>query len=115
MTFLTMQRGATLDDKASDWQATSVFVVFLVLQVLDGLLTFWGVRALGVGVEANTLIASAIETLGLHRALLSAKLFAALCGYILYRAAFHRPLAITAGLYLGVAVVPWLFIFAIHD
>jgi hypothetical protein len=91
-------------------QATSVFVVFLVAQVLDGLLTYWGVSLLGVGVEANALIATAIEAIGAERALLSAKLLACVCGYILYRTSYHRPLAIAAGLYLGVAVIPWLLV-----
>jgi hypothetical protein len=92
------------------WHATFVFGVFLSAQALDGLLTYWGVSLLGIGVEANVLVAHAIETLGASWALLGAKLLACVCGYILYRTAFHRPLAIMAGLYVGVAVVPWLMI-----
>src|SRR5687767_3687211 len=100
----------TLKPDPPSWQATSVFVVFLTAQVLDGLLTYWGISLLGIGVEANVLLATAIEAVGASQALLSAKLLACVCGYVLYRTAFHRPLAIVAGLYLGVAVVPWLMI-----
>lgn len=95
---------------APAWHATFVLAVFLTAQVLDGVLTYWGVNLLGVGVEANVLIARAIETIGASWALVGAKLLACVGGYILYRTAFHRPLAIVAGLYVGVAVVPWLMI-----
>ena len=92
--------------------AGTVFVIFLVAQVLDGLLTLWGVLRLGVQVEANVLIATAIGTIGAHRAVLAAKLLACACGYILYRTASNTSLAISAGICVGIAVVPWLVIFA---
>lgn len=90
--------------------ATSVLGVFLVAQVFDGLLTYRGVSTLGVAAEANLLLATAIEAIGATRALLSAKLLASACGYILFCGGFHRLLAVAAGLYIGVAVVPWLTI-----
>jgi hypothetical protein len=92
--------------------ATTVFAIFLVAQVLDGLLTLWGVLRLGVQVEANVLIATAIGAIGAHRAVLAAKLLACVCGYILYRTASHTSLAISAGICVGIAVVPWLIIVA---
>ena len=49
---------------------------------------------------------------GVPLALVSAKLLACVCGYILYRTAFHRPLAIATGLCLGLAAVPWIGIVA---
>jgi uncharacterized protein DUF5658 len=88
----------------------SVFAMFLTMQVLDGLFTYWGVSMLGVGVEANGLLVTSIGAIGAPRALLSAKLLACLCGYFLYRTEFHRVLAITTGLYLGIAIIPWLMI-----
>src|SRR5688572_28643270 len=91
-------------------QATAVFVVFLAAQMLDGLLTLWGIGLFGVAVEANVLIATTVEAIGPHRAILSAKLLAIACGFILYRTASYQPLAIGTGLYVGVAVVPWLLI-----
>ena len=91
-------------------QAVSVLGVFLVAQVFDGLLTYRGVSTLGVAAEANLLLATSMEAIGAARALLSAKLLASACGYILFCGGFHRLLAVAAGLYVGVAVVPWLTI-----
>ena len=91
-------------------QAASIFGVFLAAQVLDGLLTYRGVSTLGVAAEANLLLAAAIEAIGAARALVSAKLLASACGYILFCGGFNRLLAVAAGLYVGVAVIPWLTI-----
>lgn len=100
----------TLQREPSTRETASVFAMFLATQILDGLLTYWGVSMLGVGIEANALLATSMAAMGAPRALLSAKLLACLCGYILYRTEFHRPLAIATGLYLGVAIFPWLLI-----
>ena len=98
---------------AHSWRdATIVFIVFLLAQFLDGVLTYVGVSLLGIEVEANILLAASMAAIGAPTTLLVAKLLACVCGYILYRTAWHRPLAITAGLYVGVAVIPWLGILA---
>ena len=60
----------------------------------------------------NDLLATSMYAIGPGRALVSAKLLACVCGYILYRTASYRPLAIMAGLYIGVAVTPWLLVFS---
>jgi hypothetical protein len=91
-------------------QAVSVLGLFLVAQVFDGVLTYRGVSTLGVAAEANLLLATAIEAIGAARALVSAKLLASACGYILFCGGFHRLLAVATGLYFGVAVLPWLTI-----
>ena len=97
---------------AVSWgEATVVFAIFMAAQVADGLLTYWGVTTLGIHVEGNDLLATTMYAIGPGRALVSAKLLACVCGYILYRTASHRPLAIMAGLYIGVAVTPWLLVF----
>jgi hypothetical protein len=91
-------------------EATVVFVIFTIAQVLDGVLTYWGVTTLGIHVEGNDLLAATMHAIGPMRALVSAKLLACVCGYILYRTASHRPLAVMAGLYIGVAITPWLLV-----
>jgi hypothetical protein len=97
---------------AVSWsEATVVFVIFTAAQLADGLLTYWGVTTLGIHVEGNDLLATTMYAIGPGRALVSAKLLACICGYILYRTASHRPLAVMAGLYIGVAVTPWLLVF----
>ena len=91
-------------------EATIVLAIFIAAQVADGVLTYWGVTTLGIHVEGNGLLAAIMHAIGPFRALVSAKLMACVCGYILYRTASHKPLAIMAGLYIGIAVTPWLFV-----
>jgi hypothetical protein len=87
-----------------------VLATFLVVQVLDGLLTYWGVRQFGTHIEANGLVVTIIQLLGVAPALFATKCFACLCGLILYVNERHRPLAVAAGGYLGLAVFPWMAI-----
>jgi hypothetical protein len=91
-------------------EATIVLVIFIAAQIADGLLTYWGVTTLGIHVEGNGLLAAGMHAIGPFPALLSAKLVACVCGYVLYRTASHRPLAVMAGLYIGVAIAPWLLV-----
>jgi hypothetical protein len=91
-------------------QATIVFAIFLVTQLLDGVLTYLGVTRLGTDVELNGWLVTLIHAFGAAPALISAKVLACVCGAVLYLTAYHRPLAIATGLYIGVAVVPWMFI-----
>ena len=116
---VTTLRSLAFRDLSSDdtraavsWrEATIVLAIFTAAQLADGLLTYWGVTTLGIHVEGNDLLATTMYAIGPAPALVSAKLLACVCGYILYRTASHRPLAIMAGLYIGVAVTPWLMVF----
>jgi Domain of unknown function (DUF5658) len=92
-----------------------VLVIFLVAQVLDGVLTYAGIRQLGLGVEANELLVFYIDAFGVGTALVGAKGLACACGLILYVAHYHRPLAVAAGAYLGVAVVPWVVVLSLYS
>ena len=91
-------------------QAFVVFVIFIATQLLDGALTYHGVTRLGTHVEMNAWLATLIDAFGAAPALISAKALALVCGAILYATAYHRPLAIATGLYIGFAIVPWMFI-----
>ena len=93
-------------------EASIVFAIFIAAQVLDGVLTYVGVSLLGIEIEANILLATWMEVIGAPAALAGAKVLACGCGCVLYCTAWHRPLAITAGLCLGVAVVPWCVVLA---
>jgi hypothetical protein len=85
-----------------------VLLIFLITQALDGTLTYAGVRQLGIEVEVNQLLVFYMETFGLGFALVGAKTVACACGVVLYVAHYYRPLAVAAGAYIGVAVIPWL-------
>ncbi len=93
-------------------QAPLVFAIFVGAQVLDGILTYVGITLLGSDVEANVLLRTWMDLIGTPATLVGAKLMACACGGVLYYTAWHRPLAITAGLYIGVAVIPWCAVLA---
>jgi hypothetical protein len=95
-------------------QAPTILAIFVAVQVLDGVLTYWGVRRLGPDIEANGYLGTAIQALGAAPVLFAAKSLACFCGTILYITARYRALAIAAGLYLGVAIIPWLLIAVLH-
>ena len=85
----------------------AMVVVFLVTQCLDGLFTYIGVHELGVGMEANPLIAGLIAQFGAGGALLGAKVVASVLGMALHLRQVHTAVALLAGFYLTVAILPW--------
>jgi hypothetical protein len=98
------------------YQAPIVFTIFLVTQLLDGVLTYWGVSRFGIDLEMNALLASSMESNGPGATLLYAKALSCACGLVLYASGSFRPLAAISGLCLGLAVVPWLlfWVYALH-
>jgi hypothetical protein len=93
-------------------QGPMILILFFLIQLLDGGLTYWGVTRFGIDLEMNALLSGWMHEIGPAATLLVAKLVACGCGLILYRAKYLRPLAAVAGLCLGVAVVPWAFLMA---
>jgi hypothetical protein len=89
-------------------QAKVVLAVFILTQVMDGLLTYWGVSRFGVSVEFNSWLATLMVALGPAPALLAAKGLACLCGLVLFATTSFRVLAVTTGWCLGFAVIPWV-------
>lgn len=89
-------------------QERIIICIFLVLQMLDGTMTYAGVRLLGPGVEINGVLAWYMDALGVGLAIALAKMVACGCGFVLYSKRRHRTLAALSGVYLGVAVVPWV-------
>jgi hypothetical protein len=88
-----------------------ILLVFLLLQVFDGVLTYTAVAILGVVGEGNVLLARAMEFTGAGPTLLGAKTVAGLCGVILYLRGFHGVLGALTALYLLAAIGPWLLVF----
>jgi hypothetical protein len=93
-------------------QAPIVLAVFVLTQVLDGALTYWGVSQFGLGVESNTYLASLMQSIGTGPALLAAKALAVACGVVLFSTTSFRVLAVATGWCLGFAVVPWLVLYS---
>jgi hypothetical protein len=110
MTHTTIVRPQSLTADVS--QAPIVFAIFLMTQLLDGTLTYWGVSRFGVALELNSLLASSMVSVGPGATLVAAKLLSCACGVVLYASGYFRPLAAISGLCLGLAVVPWLIFWA---
>jgi hypothetical protein len=83
-------------------------LVFLLTQVLDGVLTYIGVSTYGLRVEGNPIIAWLISALGEAPGLAAAKLAAGCFGIALHLSAVHTAVALLAAFYVVVAIVPWL-------
>ncbi len=87
-------------------------VIFVLLQLADGALTYAAVQRFGAGAEGNPILATWIMITGALPALVGAKLLACACGGVLYAAGVHGVLAGLSALYLIAAVMPWLHIFS---
>ena len=99
--FLTRPRGRRFTYIAALWLA------FISVQILDGVLTYIGVTTFGVGVEANPLVAWYAGALGPAAGLVAAKLFAIACASVLYLTARHGTVALLTLVYVVFAIVPW--------
>jgi uncharacterized protein DUF5658 len=85
-------------------------VAFLLAQCLDGVFTYVGVVAFGIGVEANPLVAGLMTHLGHGPGILSAKMLAALLGISLHLRQVHHAVAVLTGFYVAAAIGPWALI-----
>jgi hypothetical protein len=83
-------------------------VAFLLAQACDGALTYVGVLTFGVQAEGNPVVAWLMMALGQGPGLAAAKLMAGGFGIVLHLSDVHRAVAILAGFYLVVAIVPWV-------
>jgi uncharacterized membrane protein len=91
--------------------AEAIWIAFVIVQALDGAMTFIGMQAFGTHIEANPLIGWYVAVLGPVWALLAVKLFAVACGATLYLTGHHKTIAALALTYLLGAVGPWAHIF----
>ncbi len=87
-------------------------VIFVLLQLADGVLTYAAVERFGTGAEGNPILATWIVITGAAPALIGAKLLACACGAVLYVTGVHHILVGLSALYLFAAVMPWLQIFS---
>jgi hypothetical protein len=91
-----------------------VVVSFLLVQCLDGVFTYLGVRIWGPGAEANPLISSAMAFAGPAPGLAGAKLVAAGFGILLHLRRVHNIVALLTIVYVAVAILPWTALFLMH-
>ena len=86
-------------------------VTFMLVQALDGALTYLGVHIWGPSVEANPLISSAVSFAGVGTGLAAVKLVAVGFGMLLHLRRVHGVVALLTAFYLAVAIVPWAVLF----
>lgn len=89
-------------------------VCFVVVQYLDGALTYFGLHTWGPSIEANPLVSSAVAFAGFGGGLAIAKLAAIGLGMALHLRKVHRIVALLTVFYLAVAILPWAFLFLTH-
>lgn len=82
-------------------------IAFLVVQALDGVLTYIGLVTLGSQMEGNPVVASLMVTFGMGPGLTGAKLVAGILGIALHLTGVHRLVALLTGIYFAAAVLPW--------
>jgi len=98
------------------WNTGSTFgdltvLGFVLVQCLDGIFTYLGVKMWGPGIEANPIVSSAMSFAGLGVGLASAKLIAVGFGIVLHLRRTHMIVAILTAFYFAAAIVPWTTLF----
>lgn len=101
------------DDRYARFGDVAV-LCFLVVQALDGVLTYLGVTAWGLSIEGNPLISTAMHHAGWATGLAAAKLVAVAFGIVLHLQRVHHLVAILTVFYVGAAIVPWTALFLSH-
>jgi hypothetical protein len=94
-------------DPARDLYGNVAVIGFLLVQCLDGMMTYWGIAIWGPEIEANPLITSAVALAGPGAGLTGAKLFAVSCGIVLHLLRVHGVIVLLTAFYLVAAVAPW--------
>lgn len=85
--------------------------MFALVQLADGLLTYLGILAFGVHIEANPLIGWSVAAFGAATALIGAKTLAVVCAMVLHLASRHYIMSALTIAYLLTAIWPWTRLF----
>ena len=89
-------------------------VGFVLMQCLDGVFTYLGVRIWGPSIEANPLISTAMSAAGVAAGLGGAKAVAIGFGIVLHLRRVHYVVAFLTAIYFSLAVLPWTALFLMH-
>lgn len=96
--------------KESDVFARVVFMAFVIVQCLDGVLTYVGVST-GLSPEGNPIMRWVMSVMGLGLGIIVTKFASIVGGIFLYKYDFRGTLALITLLGLVVAIIPWIYIF----
>lgn len=96
----------------SDTRFGNVAVVcFVLVQYLDGVMTYFGFHTWGPSIEANPLVSSAVSVAGVGGGLALAKFAAIGLGITLHLRKVHYVVAFLTAFYVAVAILPWTYLF----
>ncbi len=87
---------------------------FIVIQLLDWLMTFHGVTLFGTSIEANPFLRALMDRYDIVLVLTFAKLSATVAGSFLHFVNRHLTVALLTLLYTIFAVLPWLKVLALN-
>lgn len=110
-------RGTWMEHLYKPWDTPNsrfgnlVVLGFLIVQALDGGLTYLGVSIWGPGIEANPLLSSAMGYVGIGASLAAAKSVAIAFGIVLHLHRVHTMVALLTVFYVAAAIVPWAAVF----
>jgi hypothetical protein len=96
---------------ARRWFGDIAIIVFLIVQALDGALTYLGVHIWGPAIEANPVVSSAVSLAGVGAGLTGTKLVAVGFGIVLHLRGVHHVIALLTGFYIAAAILPWTLLF----
>jgi len=85
-------------------------MLFVVVQIADGVLTHLGIVRFGVGAEANPLLVHSMMSIGSTSTLMVAKSVAIAGGGVLHVHAYYLLLAMITVGYVFATVLPWALI-----
>jgi divalent metal cation (Fe/Co/Zn/Cd) transporter len=84
---------------------------FVIVQCLDGVFTYLGVRLWGPAIEANPIVSSTVQLIGLGAGLTTVKLVAVGLGILLHLRRVHNVVALLTAIYVAAAILPWTALF----
>ena len=99
------------------WEAPRCFfgdfvvLSFVIVQCLDGVFTYLGVRQWGPTIEANPIVSSTVQMVGLGVGLATVKLVAVAFGIVLHLRRVHNLVALLTAIYVAAAILPWTALF----
>lgn len=86
-------------------------LTFIVVQCLDGALTYLGVHTWGLSIEANPIVSSAVSYAGVGTGLAATKALAVALGIMLHLRRVHVVVAALSAFYVAAAILPWTLLF----
>lgn len=88
-----------------------IIVTFVLVQILDGILTYKGVSTWGLDIELNPIVGLFMSVLGVALGLVAAKLVGIMAGLIIYWHGFYGFVALLTAIYVAIAILPWTYLF----